>query len=155
MQYIKSATGLPASLYAIRAAHPHMSIPDGADLTDLGYAQLVDTPPPTLQPGEYLTAGPAQQVGSEWHATWVVNPPPVPLSVSKLQAIEALAQAGYLDTVEAIMSAPETPEKMKRAWKHANDFLRDSPTVAALAGVLGLDSAALDALFVTAAGVSA
>lgn len=155
MNYIETSTAQRLAIHAIRAAHPSMSIPDGADLTELGYVQLTETPPPALQPGEYLTAGPAQQVGGEWHATWVVNPPPVPVSVSKLQAIEALAQAGYLDTVEAIMSAPETPEKMKRAWKHANDFLRDSATVAALAGALGLDDKALDALFVTAAGISA
>ena len=155
MQYINISTGLSVGIQAIRAAHPTLSIPDGADLSDLGYAQLVGTPQPTLQPGEYLTSGPAQQVGGEWHATWVINPPPVPVSVSKFQAIEALERAGYLGTVEAIMSAPETPEKMKRAWTHATEFLRDSPTVAALAGVLGLDSAALDALFVTAAGISA
>ena len=155
MYYVEIATGTRVSIYAIRALHPNMSIPDGADLGGLGYARIFDAPQPTLQPGEYLTVGPAEQVDSEWHATWIINPPPVPFSASKFQAIEALAQFGYLDTVEAIMSAPETPAQMKRAWTHATEFLRDSPTVAALAGVLGLDAAQLDALFVTAAGISA
>ena len=155
MQYIEATTGLPVSFYAIRALHQQMSIPDGADLTDLGYAQLTETTPPTLQTGEYLTSGPAEQVGSEWHATWIINPPPVPFSVSKFQAIEALAYFGYLETVETIMASPETPAQMKRAWTHATEFLRESPTVAALAGILGLDTDTLDALFVYAEGVVA
>lgn len=79
----------------------------------------------------------------------------VPASVSRFQARAALAMAGYFDGIEARMSAPETPVVMRLAWQDATTFDRDSATVAALAGVLGLDSAALDALFVTAAGIRA
>ena len=56
MQYIEATTGLPVSLYAIRSAHPHVSIPDGADLTDLGYAQSVPADKPALAPGVELRA---------------------------------------------------------------------------------------------------
>ena len=37
MNYIHEATGATQSIAAIREAHPNMSIPDGADLTGVGY----------------------------------------------------------------------------------------------------------------------
>ena len=155
MQYIDPTTGLSVGIYNIRAAHPHISIPDGADLTDLGYAPIAQTPMPELQPGEFATPGSPIETKNGWEETWVVNPRPIPFSVSKLQAIESLAHFGFLDTVEAVMSNPDTPAQMKRAWTHATEFLRESPTVAALAGILGLDKTQLDNLFIFASNITA
>ena len=155
MQYIDPTTGLSVGIYNIRAAHPHISIPDGADLTDLGYALIVQTPIPELQPGEFATPGSPIETENGWEETWVVNPRPIPFSVSKSQAIEALAHFGFLDTVEAFMSNPDTPAQMKRAWTYATEFMRESPAVAVLAGILGLDKTQLDNLFIFASNITA
>lgn len=71
----------------------------------------------------------------------------VPASVTRFQARAALADAGLLDRVEAMMADPATPIRMRLAWTDAQEFLRESPTVLAMGSALGLDAAALDALF--------
>jgi hypothetical protein len=77
--------------------------------------------------------------------------PVVPASVSPAQARLALLAAGLLDDVETAVAAG--PRAMQIAWQNASVIERDSPTVAALAGALGLNDAQLDALFTTAAGI--
>lgn len=79
----------------------------------------------------------------------------VPQVVSKFQAKAALHAAGLLASVDAMMADPATPTVAKLAWTDAQEFRRTSPTVAAMAGALGLDDAALDALFTAAAGIEA
>lgn len=74
----------------------------------------------------------------------------VPPSVTRFQARAALADGGLLDRVEAMMADPATPIRMRLAWTDAQEFLRDSPTVLAMGSALGLDAAALDALFTNA-----
>jgi hypothetical protein len=71
----------------------------------------------------------------------------VPASVTRFQARAALADAGLLDRVEAMMADTATPIRMRLAWTDAQEFLRESPTVLAMGAALGLDAAALDALF--------
>ena len=84
-----------------------------------------------------------------------LDKPPVPSVVSKFQAKAALLHFGYLDAVEAIMANPATPAIAKLAWSEAQEFLRDSPTVAMMAGALGLTAAQVDDLFRFAATVTA
>lgn len=79
----------------------------------------------------------------------------VPLSVSKFQAKAALYQNGLLPTVETIMADPATPVLTKLAWSDARDFERNSPTIAALAGILGLTERQLDELFILAGSITA
>ena len=77
----------------------------------------------------------------------------VPQVVSRFQARAALHLAGLLDTVESMMAAQETPTLAKLAWADAQEFKRQSPTIAALAGAVGLTEQDIDALFITAAGI--
>jgi hypothetical protein len=77
------------------------------------------------------------------------------MSVSRFQARAALHLSGLLETVEAMMAAPETPALAKLAWADAQEFKRNSPTVLSLSASLGLTEAQLDALFTTAAGIDA
>lgn len=79
----------------------------------------------------------------------------IPQSVSRFQARAALHLSGLLETVEAMMAAPETPALAKLAWADAQEFKRNSPTVLSLSASLGLTEAQLDALFTTAAGIDA
>lgn len=85
----------------------------------------------------------------------VVVPPAVPAIVSRFQARAALHLAGLLSQVEALMADPATDMLARLAWTDAQEFRRTSPTVLAMGSALGLDDAALDALFTTAAGIEA
>jgi hypothetical protein len=103
---------------------------------------------------------------NEWHSVtaspeylaWVAagNTPapyvaPVPQTVTMRQANRALLAAGLLDAVNAAIA--QSPREAQIDWERAQDVERDNPLVASLAGVLGLDSAALDNLFTVAAGL--
>ena len=76
MNYIHTQTKVVESIHAIRAANPRTSIPDGADLTALGYAQVFPAPPPT--PGQWQTvaAAPPIQVAGKWYEAYAIEPMP-------------------------------------------------------------------------------
>jgi len=82
-------------------------------------------------------------------------PAGVPQVVSRFQARAALHLAGLLTAVQTAMDDPATPMLSRLAWQDAQEFRRTSPTVEAMAAVLSLDDAALDALFVAAAEIEA
>lgn len=78
----------------------------------------------------------------------------VPQEVSRFQAKAALSLAGKLAQADAAVAASNDPI-LQLAWEEATTFKRNSPGIAALAPAIGLDDAALDALFTTAAGIVA
>jgi hypothetical protein len=87
--------------------------------------------------------------------------PPVPAAVTRRQARQALLLKGVLDDVPVAIAAlddgtPEGNQKMRLAqieWEDSLEFERARPLVIEIAGAIGLDAAALDQLFVTAAGL--
>lgn len=81
------------------------------------------------------------EILTEWRESTVV---------SRFQARAALHLAGLLEQVETYMSSPDTPILSKLAWQDAQEFRRMSPTVLALAAMLGLSEEALDKLFMDA-----
>lgn len=80
-------------------------------------------------------------------------PPPVPQAVSRFQARAALYGAGLLDDVETAIA--DAVPLVQMAWADAQEFQRNSPTILALAGVLGLSESDVDELFITASGIVA
>ena len=80
---------------------------------------------------------------------------PVPAVVTMRQARLALLGAGLLAGVKAAINA--LPSKQKEAakieWEYATDVQRSSGLVLMMGAALGLDDAALDALFVAAAAL--
>jgi hypothetical protein len=89
------------------------------------------------------------------NGAFTAPPPPkpvVPASVAMHQARLALLQAGKLAAVDAAIAALPSPAKeaAQIEWEYATEVKRSSTLVAQLAPALGLDDAALDALFVTA-----
>ena len=89
--------------------------------------------------------------------TWTPPTPAstVPQQVTRFQGLAALHLAGHLDAIEAHMALPGTARITKLAWENALTFDRDSPTVASLAALLSLTPQDVDALFVTAKGITA
>ena len=77
---------------------------------------------------------------------------PVPQVVTMRQARLALLVAGLLGRVnDALAAMPDVEGEAARIeWEYATTVERDSPLIAGLAGALGLDDGAIDALFISA-----
>ena len=105
--------------------------------------------PPALADGQC-----AVFAGDSWvvYDAEPVSVAPVPAEVTMRQAQRALLDAGLLDAVEAAINAlPDPPRRAALIdWTKSSTLRRDSQFVAVLAPGLGLDAAALDALFVAA-----
>lgn len=84
-----------------------------------------------------------------------VAPPVPPEAVTMRQARLALLGAGLLDDVETALNALSEPAKSaaRIEWDYSNELQRANPLVVALGAALGLSSAQVDALFITAAGL--
>lgn len=81
-------------------------------------------------------------------------PPPalaVPQSVTPVQAFTALDQVGKLAPLLAYLDAPDTPPLVRAVVMGATEWRRDSLLLMAVAIVLGLTPAEVDALFSAAA----
>ncbi|WP_447555686.1 hypothetical protein [Vreelandella sp. EE22] len=75
--------------------------------------------------------------------------------VTSFQAFAALDAGGYLDQVEVMMADPETPRIHRLAFEKAQEFRRDSPTVAAWQKRLELTDEQVDELFEVADDIQA
>jgi len=86
---------------------------------------------------------------------YVPPPPPIPATVTRFQALAVLAAGGYLDTVHTYIDTLPRSNITRLAFENATDWERTSPTLAALAAMLGLSDAQVDDLFIAASKVSA
>jgi hypothetical protein len=109
-----------------------------------------------------LTQTPEQQDGHlppVWENGAWVHPPlptPEPPTLEELRALASLSRAnfklallagGYLDAVEAAMSAPETSREVRIMWEDSSRFERMHPALLAMAAQMGYSDAQMDALF--------
>lgn len=78
----------------------------------------------------------------------------VPQSITRFQAKAALANAGLLDKVQAMMADTNTPVLYRLAWEEALNFERGSATIKAMSGALNLTDEELDSLFTAAAAIT-
>ncbi|WP_292041431.1 hypothetical protein [Massilia sp. UBA6681] len=81
-------------------------------------------------------------------------PPPVPQTVTRRQARQALLMAELLDDVQPAIDAIPDPVQRRMAqieWEDSLEFVRTRPLVIQIGAALGLDESALDALFTQAA----
>jgi len=79
----------------------------------------------------------------------------VPFSVTKRQGRLALLDAGKLSAVTDAIAALPSPQReaAEIEWSDATSYERSSPFVAMLGEKVGLDAAALDALFIAASAL--
>lgn len=79
--------------------------------------------------------------------------PAIPAEVTMRQARLAPLGAGKLAGVEAAIASLPEPQKTAAIieWEYSNALQRSNPFVAQLGAALGLDDAAIDALFAEAA----
>jgi hypothetical protein len=76
----------------------------------------------------------------------------VPQSISSVQAKVALLRAGLLGSVEAWVNTQGAETQL--VWNTTPAFNRNSGLIATGGAALGMTSAQLDALFITAAGIN-
>jgi len=86
---------------------------------------------------------------------YVAPPPPIPTTVTRFQALAVLAAGGYLPTIKTYIATLGEDNITRLAWENATDWERTSPTLNALAAMLGLSDAQVDDLFIAASQVSA
>jgi len=81
------------------------------------------------------------------------NQPTVPQEVSMRQARLALLGRGVLGQVDAAIDSLPSPdsEAARIEWDYSRVVARNSPLVTMMGAALGLEAAALDELFITAA----
>lgn len=91
-----------------------------------------------------------EELAAEQLANWRES-----AKVSRFQAREQLRRAGYLAQVNTLMEDPATDETTVMAWQDAQEFRRNSPTIAAMGAALGLTEEDMDSLFQAAALIEA
>jgi len=75
--------------------------------------------------------------------------------VSRFQAKTAVYNAGLLDDIESLINNANTDPVIKFAWNDAQEFRRNSPSIALIAQQLNLTDEQLDQLFIDAANITA
>lgn len=99
-------------------------------------------------------------IGDTWDGVEFANPTappePVPASVTRRQAREALLNVGLLDDVDAAIASIEDATERRRAeiyWMDSATFERNSAMLGQIAASIGLTDAEIDDLFVAAAAL--
>lgn len=104
-----------------------------------------------------ILSGDSVSIGDSWNGVSFIKAPEasvdVPKSVTMRQARLALLQSGKLSAVNSALAgmAGVQGEAARIEWEFSNEVQRAQPLVAALAPILGMTSAELDQLFITAA----
>lgn len=68
-------------------------------------------------------------------------------SLSRMEFMLALDDAGLLDTAEALVDDATTPRRIKIMWRNAVAFDRANPDLIAMAQQMGVTEAQMDAVF--------
>ena len=131
-------------------------------LTHEGYViKDGDTKVPIADTPLFPNTNPEYLDYKQWLADGGVPLPPeparphVPASVTMRQARLALLGAGLLASVDAAIDSLPSPQKeaARIEWEYATEVQRSSGLVPMMVVALGLDDAALDALFIEADGL--
>lgn len=122
-----------------------MSIPDGADLTDIGYLPIEATTPPTPPAGQQVVMGePEEYAPNQWRETYILAPLPIaPLAPRQIRL--ALTQLGLRDHVEQAVAAGDA--NLRDWWQYSLEYRRDHPLVEQMIQDLGVTAQQADDLW--------
>ena len=151
MNYIDSNNQVVA-LVVIREAHPNMSIPDGADLRDIGYERVYPALTTPITTGsEVLVSKPPEKVDGVWREVFAVEMAPVlvPQQVTMRQARLELLSRDLLDDVDAVIAVAGRAAQIE--WEYASTVARDNPVIAVVQQQQGMTDEQINDLFREAA----
>ena len=151
MNYI-DANNQVVALAVIRGAHPNMSIPDGADLTGIGYQRIYPAQTiPTPADGAIVVSKPPEKVDGVWREVFALEPAPVfvPQQVTMRQARLELLSRDFLSGVNAVIAVAGRGAQIE--WEYASTVDRDNPVIAAVQQRQGMTDEQIDDLFREAA----
>jgi hypothetical protein len=160
MNYINSS-GQVVAIQAIRELHPNMSIPDGAALTSIGYELIFPAlSMPEPGPDQIVVQQPPVKVGGVWREAYALADKPVvvPDVCAPAQGLVALYVLHGIteQDIQAVIAAIQDAEQRytaQIAFSRATEWRAGSPTMQIMAGLLGLTSENLAALFAKAVTV--
>jgi hypothetical protein len=161
MFYDQNQSRIIMSYPALLAAYPDSGALDNEpDRNALGLYLVREQQPDYDQRTHTLALDGVELVDGIYHAryTLVALTPDqlralVPAKVTRRQARQALLLAGLLDQVQPAINAIPDPQLRGMAqieWDDSQEFERNRPLLIQLGAALGLDSAALDQLFIVA-----
>lgn len=159
MNYIFTKTSEVKSLNIIRYENPNMSIPDGADLSDLGYFPIFPAMEvPSITATQQLISGPPIFLADKWRETYLVEELPtyVPQQITRAQGKAALIVQGLWGSVLSYVGNIPDPVERALAEVALHDTLnweRNSPFLTTAAKGLGMSSEDLDNLFIAASQI--
>jgi len=167
--YYQPETGRLFGLHTeIRSELPHVMFGASIAEEDLAFVGIfpLSSERPELEPGQVAEPAMIDLVDGQWTQLWTVRDatpeemnalkPPVPQQITSGQGREALYNADLFANVQPAIDAiddVDTKWRVQNAWDYRPTWERQSPFVAMMAGILGLDGAALDQLFITAAAL--
>ena len=168
MNFLNTNTNeYPVALAQLLAAYPLTIFPAPFEENFEEFEYVKPTQPPEHDPATHraVEVDPIELDG-EWQQAWEVvvltvqeieaaRRASVPTSVTMRQARLALLGAGLLASVDAAIDGLPSPQKeaARIEWEYATEVQRSSGLVPMMGVALGLDDAALDALFIEAAAL--
>jgi hypothetical protein len=150
----------------IRAAFPSVLFPDAITDNDLAYCGIFPLrfDPPQVDVEQVAEPTMVEEIDGQWTQRWAIRnatpdeieagKPPVPQQISSGQGREALYNAGLFAGVQSAIDAIEdvdTKWRVQNAWDYRPTWERQSPFVAMMSGILGLNDEQTNELFITAA----
>ena len=151
MNYI-DANNQVVALASIRNTYSNMSIPDGADLRDIGYERVYPALTTPITTGsEVLVSKPPEKVDGVWREVFAVEMAPVlvPQQVTMRQARLELLSRDLLDDVDAVIAVAGGAAQIE--WEYASTVDRDNPVIAVVQQQQGMTDEQIDDLFREAA----
>lgn len=152
MDYINAITGTIMNIEEIRTSNPHISIPNNADLTSLGYEKLHQLEMPKTSKGYRIEVTKPAKINGRWQRGWrqvqldenekmELIASSVPAQVSMKQFRLALLYAGLLNTIESGINEIQDPilrQATKIEWEYDTSIKRDKEIIKTIASVLDL-----------------
>ena len=160
MNYINSVNQVVA-IQAIRELHPNMSIPDGADLTSIGYERIYPAlSMPEPGPDQIVIQQSPVKMGGVWREAYALADKPVVVpdvctpaqGLVALYVLHGITEQDIQATIADIRDA-EQRYTAQIAFSRATEWRAGSPAMQIMAGLLELTSENLAALFAKAVTV--
>ena len=141
LRYAKN--GIIYDIEEIRKENSNISIPDNANLRNLGYEYLKETVSPVVD--ELHIAVENGAINNELQ--WKIEKASTPSEISMRQCRLQLLEEGLLDDVELLLSS----DKSKNIeWEYTTSVKRDNAVISYISSQLNLSADVVDDMFIKA-----